>query len=104
MGQPTVINNVKTWATVPVILARGADWYAALGTPGNAGTVVFSLVGQIANTGLVEVPLGMPLRELLEDIGGGGAGGRRSRPCRPAGRRAAVCPLAVRPADRLRAA
>ena len=76
-GWPTVINNVKTWATVPVILARGADWYAALGTPDNAGTVVFSLVGQIANTGLVEVPLGMPLRTLLEEIGGGGAGGRR---------------------------
>ena len=76
-GRPTVINNVKTWATAPVILARGADWYAALGTPDNAGTMVFSLVGQIANTGLVEVPLGMPLRTLLEEIGGGGAGGRR---------------------------
>ena len=75
-GQPTIINNVKTWATVPVILARGADWYAALGAPGNAGTVVFSLVGQIDNTGLVEVPLGMKLREMLEDIGGGGAGGK----------------------------
>lgn len=70
-GQPTIINNVKTWATVPVILARGADWYAALGMPGNAGTIVFSLVGQIANTGLVEVPLGMTLRKLLEEIGGG---------------------------------
>ena len=58
-GQPTIINNVKTWATVPVIMARGATWYAALGTPHNAGTVVFSLVGQIANTGLVEVPLGL---------------------------------------------
>jgi NADH:ubiquinone oxidoreductase subunit F (NADH-binding)/(2Fe-2S) ferredoxin len=75
-GQPTLINNVKTWATVPVILARGADWYASLGAPGNAGTVVFSLVGQIANTGLVEVPLGIKLRELLEEIGGGGAAGR----------------------------
>ena len=58
-GQPTIINNVKTWATVPVVMARGATWYAALGTPHNAGTVVFSLVGQIANTGLVEVPLGL---------------------------------------------
>lgn len=73
-GKPTIINNVKSWATVPVILARGADWYAALGAPDNAGTVVFSLVGQIANTGLVEVPLGMTLRELLEEIGGGGNG------------------------------
>lgn len=70
-GKPTIINNVKTWATTPVILARGADWYAALGAPDNAGTVVFSLVGQIANTGLVEIPLGMSLRDLLEGIGGG---------------------------------
>ncbi len=75
-GQPTIINNVKTWATVPVIMARGATWYAALGTPRNAGTVVFSLVGQIANTGLVEVPLGLKLRDLIEGIGGGGITGR----------------------------
>jgi NADH:ubiquinone oxidoreductase subunit F (NADH-binding) len=73
-GKPTIINNVKTWATVPAILARGSGWYAALGAPNNAGTVVFSLVGQIANTGLVEVPLGMPLGQLLEEIGGGGIG------------------------------
>jgi NADH:ubiquinone oxidoreductase subunit F (NADH-binding) len=73
-GKPTIINNVKTWATVPVILARGPEWYAAMGAPDNAGTVVFSLVGQIANTGLVEVPLGMRLGQLLEEIGGGGNG------------------------------
>ena len=75
-GQPTIINNVKTWATVPVILARGADWYRSFGTQGNSGTVVFSLVGQTSNTGLVEVPMGITLRELLEDIGGGAANGR----------------------------
>ncbi len=75
-GQPTIINNVKTWAAVPVIMARGATWYAALGTPHNAGTVVFSLVGQIAHTGLVEVPLGLKLRDLIEGIGGGGIDGR----------------------------
>jgi NADH:ubiquinone oxidoreductase subunit F (NADH-binding)/(2Fe-2S) ferredoxin len=73
-GKPTIINNVKTWATVPVILARGSEWYAAMGSDNNAGTVVFSLVGQIANTGLVEVPLGMRLGHLLEAIGGGGNG------------------------------
>ena len=72
---PTVINNVKSWAIIPAIMARGAEWYAALGAPGNSGTVVFSLVGQVANTGLVEVPLGMSLRELIEGIGGGGTGG-----------------------------
>jgi NADH:ubiquinone oxidoreductase subunit F (NADH-binding)/(2Fe-2S) ferredoxin len=75
-AKPTVINNVKTWATVPVIIARGAEWYAGLGTSGNAGTVVFSLVGQVANTGLVEVPLGLTLRELLDEIGGGSSNGR----------------------------
>src|SRR5512139_1120969 len=75
-GQPTIINNVKSWATVPVILARGAAWYAAQGTPHNAGTVVFSLVGQIAHTGLVEVPLGLKLRDLIEGIGGGAIDGR----------------------------
>jgi len=73
-GKPTIINNVKTWATIPPILGRGADWYASLGTRGNSGTVVFSLVGQTANTGLVEVPFGMSLRELLDDIGGGADG------------------------------
>jgi NADH:ubiquinone oxidoreductase subunit F (NADH-binding)/(2Fe-2S) ferredoxin len=75
-SKPTIINNVKTWATMPVIMARGATWYAALGTPHNAGTVVFSLVGQIANTGLVEVPLGLKLRDLIEGIGGGAIEGR----------------------------
>jgi NADH-quinone oxidoreductase subunit F len=71
-GQPTIINNVKTLATVPVILYKGADWYAGIGAEGNSGTVVFSLVGKVANTGLVEVPLGLSLREMMFDIGGGG--------------------------------
>ncbi len=75
-NQPTVINNVKTLATVPVIISRGADWYAGIGVEGNAGTVVFSLVGKVANTGLVEVPLGLTLREMIESIGGGGLDGK----------------------------
>jgi len=75
-GKPTLINNVKTWATAPVILARGADWYAGLGAPGNTGTVVFSLVGQVARTGLVEVPLGMRLGDLLREVGGGTGTGK----------------------------
>jgi NADH:ubiquinone oxidoreductase subunit F (NADH-binding)/NAD-dependent dihydropyrimidine dehydrogenase PreA subunit len=75
-GEPTIVNNVKTLASVPAILHRGPDWYRSLGTEGNAGTVVFSLVGQIVNTGLVEVPLGMKLRELLEEVGGGGLDGK----------------------------
>ncbi len=70
-GRPTVINNVKTWASIPPIIARGADWYAQMGTERSKGTVVFSLVGKINNTGLVEVPLGITLREMIYDIGGG---------------------------------
>ena len=76
-GQPTIINNVKTLASVSAIVAQGADWYAGIGTDGNAETVVFSLVGKIANTGLVEVPLGLTLNEMIHEIGGGGLDGRR---------------------------
>ena len=70
-GRPTNINNVETWATIPVIINRGADWFLTLGTPKSTGTKVFSLVGKIANTGLVEVPMGIPLRQIVYDIGGG---------------------------------
>ena len=70
-GKPTVINNVKTWASVPPIITHGADWYARMGTERSKGTVVFSLVGKVNNTGLVEVPLGITLREMIYGIGGG---------------------------------
>jgi NADH-quinone oxidoreductase subunit F len=70
-GKPTNINNVKTWATVPIIIGRGADWYANIGTQSSKGTMIFSLVGNINNTGLVEVPMGITLRDLIFDIGGG---------------------------------
>lgn len=70
-GMPTVINNVKTWASVPLIIERGADWYASIGTPKSKGTMIFSLVGKVMNTGLVEVPMGITLRELIFGIGGG---------------------------------
>ena len=69
--KPTVINNVKTWASVPQIINRGADWYASIGTARSKGTMVFSLVGKINNTGLVEVPMGITLREMIYEIGGG---------------------------------
>ncbi|HXF04538.1 MAG TPA: NADH-quinone oxidoreductase subunit NuoF [Blastocatellia bacterium] len=75
-GKPTVINNVETWATVPVIIEKGAEWYAQIGTETSKGTKIFSLVGKIANTGLVEVPMGMTLREIIYDIGGGMSDGR----------------------------
>ena len=73
---PTTLNNVETWGTVPVVISRGADWYSAIGTEKSKGTKVFSLVGKVKNTGLVEVPMGISLREIIFDIGGGIAGGR----------------------------
>ncbi len=73
--KPTVLNNVKTWGSVPHIINRGADWFAGIGTERSKGTMVFSLVGKINNTGLVEVPMGITLRELVYDIGGGIPGG-----------------------------
>ena len=69
--RPTTLNNVKTWATVPLIIDKGADWYSRIGTEKSKGTMIFSLVGKINNTGLVEVPMGIPLRELIYGIGGG---------------------------------
>jgi len=70
-GKPTNINNVETWANVPLIVNNGAEWFANIGTAKSKGTKIFSLVGKINNTGLVEVPLGMPLKEMIYDIGGG---------------------------------
>ncbi|HDZ21016.1 hypothetical protein LCGC14_0254430 [marine sediment metagenome] len=69
--KPTNINNVETWANIPVIIDRGADWFASVGTEKSKGTKVFSLVGKVQNTGLVEVPMGTTLREIVYDIGGG---------------------------------
>jgi len=70
-GKPTNINNVKTWANIPLIIALGADWFSKVGTENSKGTVVFSLVGKVKNTGLVEVPMGTKLSSLVLDIGGG---------------------------------
>jgi bidirectional [NiFe] hydrogenase diaphorase subunit len=74
-GHPTLINNVETFANIPGIIRRGAEWYASIGTEKSKGTKVFSLTGKVKNTGLVEVPLGTPLRRIVEDIGGGVPGG-----------------------------
>jgi len=68
---PSNLNNVETWANVPVIINQGPDWYASIGTEGSKGTKIFSLVGKVVNTGLVEVPMGTPLRSIIYDIGGG---------------------------------
>jgi NADH:ubiquinone oxidoreductase subunit F (NADH-binding)/(2Fe-2S) ferredoxin/Pyruvate/2-oxoacid:ferredoxin oxidoreductase delta subunit len=70
-ARPTVLNNVKTLALVPVIVSRGADWFAQIGTAGSKGTQVFALTGKVRNTGLVEVPMGITINELVYEIGGG---------------------------------
>lgn len=70
-GRPTVLNNVKTFAYIPPIINRGVDWFRSIGTAENPGTAVFSLVGKVSHTGLVEVPMGTTLRELIEDVGEG---------------------------------
>jgi NADH:ubiquinone oxidoreductase subunit F (NADH-binding)/NAD-dependent dihydropyrimidine dehydrogenase PreA subunit len=69
--KPTNLNNVETWANVPEIITRGAGWFASLGTAGSKGTKVFSLVGKVKNTGLVEVPMGITLRDIIFKVGGG---------------------------------
>ena len=75
-NQPTVLNNVETWANVPVIINRGAEWFSKIGTETSKGTKIFSLVGKINNTGLIEVPMGITLGEVVYDIGGGISGNK----------------------------
>lgn len=75
-GYPTNINNVETWANIPLIIKRGASWFSQVGTENSKGTKIFSLVGKINNTGLVEVPMGITLREIIYEVGGGIKEGR----------------------------
>jgi NADH:ubiquinone oxidoreductase subunit F (NADH-binding)/(2Fe-2S) ferredoxin/NAD-dependent dihydropyrimidine dehydrogenase PreA subunit len=75
-GKPTVINNVETWANIPVIILKGGNWFSKIGTEDSHGTKVFALTGKIRNSGLVEVPMGTTLREIIYDIGGGIANGK----------------------------
>jgi len=76
-GRPSNLNNVETWANVPLIITNGSAWYNRIGTAGSKGTKIFSLVGKVNNTGLVEVPMGTTLREIIYDIGGGIRGDKR---------------------------
>lgn len=75
--RPSNLNNVETWATVPFIINNGADWFTSIGTEGSKGTKIFSLVGKVNNTGLVEVPMGMTLRDIITKIGGGIPNGKK---------------------------
>ncbi|MDY6854535.1 MAG: FAD-dependent oxidoreductase [Thermodesulfobacteriota bacterium] len=76
-GKPTNINNVETWANIPLIIKNGVDWYTQIGTKESKGTKIFSLVGKVNNTGLVEVPIGVTIKEVVFDIGGGILKGRQ---------------------------
>jgi NADH:ubiquinone oxidoreductase subunit F (NADH-binding)/(2Fe-2S) ferredoxin/NAD-dependent dihydropyrimidine dehydrogenase PreA subunit len=76
-NMPTVLNNVETWANVPLIINNGAEWFASIGTEGSKGTKIFSLVGNVNNSGLVEVPMGITLRDITYKIGGGIPGDKR---------------------------
>jgi len=91
-GQPTNLNNVETWANVPLIINNGADWYRKIGTENSKGTKIFSLVGNITNTGLVEVPMGITLREIIYDIGGGIPNGRKFKAVQTGGPSGGVIP------------
>jgi bidirectional [NiFe] hydrogenase diaphorase subunit len=84
-GAPTVINNVETMANVPSIINQGADWYAAIGTEKSKGTKVFALAGQLRNTGLIEVPMGITLGEIVYEIGGGIPGDRQFKAAQTGG-------------------
>ena len=76
-GYPTNVNNVETLANVPIIITKGADWFASIGTEKSKGTKVFALAGKINNVGLIEVPMGTTLREIIYDIGGGVKNGKK---------------------------
>jgi NADH-quinone oxidoreductase subunit F/NADP-reducing hydrogenase subunit HndC len=94
-GKPTNINNVKSLAMVPIIIAKGADWYAQIGTETSKGTAVFALTGKIANSGLVEVPMGIPLHEIIYDIGGGIPGGKRFKAVQTGGPSGGCLPVSL---------
>jgi NADH-quinone oxidoreductase subunit F len=92
-GRPTNINNVETWYNVAPIVTRGAAWFTEIGSPKSSGTKVFSLVGKLQNTGLVEMPLGTPLKTFVYDIGGGGGNGRQIKSVQTGGPSGGCIPL-----------
>ena len=90
--KPSCLNNVETWATVPFIINKGSDWFNSIGTEGSKGTKIFSLVGKVNNTGLVEVPMGMTLRQIIYDIGGGIPKGRKFKGVQTGGPSGGIIP------------
>lgn len=94
-GCPTVINNVETLGNVPVIIAKGADWFSSIGTETSKGTKIFSLVGKINNTGLIEVPMGITLREVVYEIGGGIPDGKKFKAVQTGGPSGGCIPISL---------
>ena len=84
-GKPTLINNVESFANIATIMRKGAEWFTSIGTPKSPGTKVFALAGDINNTGLIEVPMGTSLREIIFDIGGGIPGGKKFKAAQTGG-------------------
>lgn len=95
-GRPTVINNVETWANIRHIIDRGAEWYSKVGVATSTGTKIFSLVGKVKNTGLVEVPMGISLGTLVEDIGGGVPGQGRFKAIQTGGPSGGIIPYSLK--------
>lgn len=93
--KPTVLNNVETWANVPAIVMRGAEWFAAIGAPQSAGTKVFSLVGNVRVSGLVEVPMGIKLKDIVNEIGGGVPEGKQLKAVQTGGPSGGCIPAAL---------
>jgi NADH-quinone oxidoreductase subunit F len=90
--KPSVLNNVETWANVPLIINNGAEWFASIGTEGSKGTKIFTLAGKVNNTGLVEIPLGVTLRDLIYEIGGGIRNGKKFKGVQTGGPSGGVIP------------
>jgi NADP-reducing hydrogenase subunit HndC len=90
--KPSVLNNVETWANVPLIINKGAEWFASIGTEGSKGTKIFALAGKVNNTGLVEVPMGMTLRDIIFKIGGGIRNGKKFKAVQTGGPSGGVIP------------
>jgi NADH:ubiquinone oxidoreductase subunit F (NADH-binding)/(2Fe-2S) ferredoxin/NAD-dependent dihydropyrimidine dehydrogenase PreA subunit len=94
-GKPSCLNNVETWANVPHIINKGAEWFCTMGTEGSKGTKIFSLVGKVRNTGLVEVPMGITLRDIIFKIGGGIPKGKKFKAVQTGGPSGGVIPDAL---------
>jgi NADP-reducing hydrogenase subunit HndC len=90
--KPSALNNVETWANIPLIINNGAEWFASIGTKGSTGTKIFALAGKVNNTGLVEVPMGMPLRDIVFKIGGGIRNGKKFKGVQTGGPSGGVIP------------